>query len=424
MSSETREKEDRYRQSRMLASGLLLCAVAVGLFAREYPAYGSLLPRNTGAALFFYLFSLFTITAGYSNRSFGYVSMDRVGQISSLLVFGPFHGALINGAASFTFAWFRLWRGVSLNQTISAVLINTGMMSIMSLAGGHAYLAAGGVLPVDALSPGMLMPLAVTLVTMQVINELLIAALAWLRGDRPGAGFVWSATGIELLSGVIGVLVAVMFRQQDLPLFSLFVVVLVLGMLVQRQYALIRQNLETLVEQRTAELEATSRELERQAVHDELTGLFNRRHANSYLEQEILRCQRYGHTLSIAMLDIDHFKQINDRYLHETGDRVLQRLAEILQGHVRQTDLVARYGGEEFLLCFPETDAASACVCAESLRARVENEDWETFQPGLEVTVSMGMAQTDGSDSLPELLRLADQRLYEAKEKGRNQVVC
>jgi diguanylate cyclase (GGDEF)-like protein len=408
----------------MLAAGIFLSVVAATLLARELPAHESLLPVNMGAALFFYLFSLFTITAGYSNRSFGYVSMDRVGQISTLLIFGPFHGALINGAASFTFAWFRLFQGVPLGRTLNAVLINTGMMSIMSLAGGHAYLAAGGVLPVDGLSPDMLLPLAATLVTMQLINELLIAALFLLRGERPGDSFVWSATGIELLSGIIGVLVAVMYRQQDLALFSLFVAVLVLGMRVQRQYALIRQNLEVLVEQRTAELEDAGRELLRQAVRDDLTGLFNRRYANDYLEQEILRCRRYHHTLSVAMLDVDCFKQINDRFLHETGDRVLRRLAEILVEHVRKTDLVARYGGEEFLLCFPETDAASACKCCEELRAMVEREDWEAIQAGMQVTVSMGVAQTGGSDSLSELLRAADHNLYRAKDAGRNQVVC
>ncbi len=403
----------------------LLFLLAVGLLLSDaWRNQGVLRPPDPGPAVFFYLFSLFTITAGYTNKAFGYVSMDRVGQLANLLLFGPFYGAIINGLASFTFAWFRLFRGVPLRNTLNAVMANSGMMSIMSLAGGYTYLHLGGKVPVEALDMKLLIPLFAMLLVMQVINEILIAIMSAIRGLDLKTNFTWSATGIELLSGIIGLLVALMYVKQDLPLFSLFMLVLVLGMLVQRKYALIRQHLETLVSNRTRELQEKSRELERQAIHDHLTGLFNRRYANDYLQREIARSKRQQLPLCIAMLDIDHFKRINDQYLHDTGDRVLQRIARLLESNTRESDLVARYGGEEFLLCFPDTELAGACRHCEALRNIVAQEDWTVIRSGIRTTVSIGVVQRAEFEELPDLLRRADTNLYEAKHRGRNQVCC
>ena len=403
----------------------LLFLLAVGLLLSDaWRNQGVLRPPDPGPAVFFYLFSLFTITAGYTNKAFGYVSMDRVGQLANLLLFGPFYGAIINGLASFTFAWFRLFRGVPLRNTLNAVMANSGMMSIMSLAGGYTYLYLGGKVPVEALDMKLLIPLFAMLLVMQVINEILIAIMSAIRGLDFKTNFTWSATGIELLSGIIGLLVALMYVKQDLPLFGLFMLVLILGMLVQRQYALIRQHLETLVSNRTRELQEKSRELERQAIHDHLTGLFNRRYANDYLQREIARSKRQQLPFCIAMLDIDHFKRINDQYLHDTGDRVLQRIARLLESNTRESDLVARYGGEEFLLCFPDTELAGACRHCEALRNIVAQEDWTVIRPGIRTTVSIGVVQRAEFEELPDLLRRADTNLYEAKHRGRNQVCC
>ncbi len=407
-----------------LYSSLLFLLAAALLLADAWLHREILSPPTPGPALFFYLFSLFTITAGYTNKTFGYVSMDRVGQISSLLVFGPFYGALINGLASFTFAWFRLFRGVPLRNTLNAVLANTGMIGIMSLAGGHAYVYLGGKIPMEALNTGAIIPLFAMLLVMQIINEALIAGMSLTRGTDIKKLFSLYATSIELLSGIIGVLVALMFAQHDPALFALFMLILVLGMLVQRQYALIRQNLEGLVEDRTRELAEKSEELERQAARDHLTGLFNRRYANGFLEKEIARSKRRAQTLSVAMLDIDHFKNINDQYLHETGDRVLQRMAQILEHNIRESDLVARYGGEEFLLCFPDTDLTGACAHCEELRALVESEDWFAIKPGVKATVSIGVVEGSTGQELADLLHEADTKLYAAKEQGRNRVCC
>ncbi len=403
----------------------LLFFLAAGLLLGDAWLHQEVLrPPDPGPAIFFYLFSLFTITAGYTNKFFGYVSMDRVGQISSLLVFGPFYGALINGLASFTFAWLRLFRGVPLRNTLNAVLANSGMMSIMSLAGGYTYVYLGGRIPVEALSIQLLIPLFAMLLVMQIINETLIAGMSLIRGIDFRKHVSWYATGIELLSGIIGVLVAVMFAQQDLAPFSLFMLVLMLGMWVQRQYALIRQNLERLVDERTRELEEKGEELKRQAVRDHLTGLFNRRYANEYLQKQIARSKRQGQPLSVAMLDIDHFKNINDQYLHETGDKVLQRMAQILENNLRESDLVARYGGEEFLLCFPDTELSGACAHCEELRVLVEQENWPAIRPGIKATVSIGVVQGSTGNELADLLHQADTKLYAAKKRGRNRVCC
>ncbi len=404
-------------------SSLLFVLAAVLLLLDPWRAQDVLPSPDAGAAVFFYLFSLFTIAAGYTNKSFGYISLDRIGQIANLLVFGPFYGTLINGLASFTFAWFRLYQGVPLRNTINAVLANTGMMTIMSLAGGYTYYYLGGEIPLETLSTSLLIPIIATLLVMQVINESLIAGMSVIRDMNFTKNFSWSATGIELLSGVIGVLVAVMFAQ-ELALFGLFMSVLVLGILVQRQYALIRQHLEALVSERTQELREKSEELERQAAHDHLTGLFNRRYANEYLHKEIARSKRQQRPLSVAMLDIDHFKQINDQHLHETGDKVLQRLAQLLQGNVRESDLVARYGGEEFLLCFPDTELSGACAHCDELRRIVEQENWSSIKPGIKTTVSIGVVQRTKNTELPELLHQADTKLYAAKHQGRNRVNC
>lgn len=410
---------------KMFIYSSLLFLLAVGLLlAIALRNDVGLTPPDMGSAIFFYLFSLYTITAGYTNKSFGYVSMDRVGQISNLLLFGPFYGAIINGLASFTFAWFRLFKGVPLRNTLNAVLVNSGMMSIMSLAGGYTYICLGGRVPAEALSMQLLVPLFATLLVMQVINEMLIAGMSIVRGMDFRGNFSVYATGIELLSGIIGLLVALMYTQQDLALFGLFMLVLVLGMLVQRQYALIRQNLEGLVEERTRELEAKSEELRKQAIRDHLTGLFNRRYANDYLQKEIARSKRQQRPFSIAMLDIDHFKQINDQYLHDTGDRVLQHIAQLLESNTRESDLVARYGGEEFLLYFPDTELSGACTHCEALRKIVAQEDWTNIRPGIRTTVSIGVTQGTSAQELADLLRCADTSLYEAKHEGRNRVCC
>ncbi len=188
-----------------------------------------------------------------------------------------------------------------------------------------------------------------------------------------------------------------------------------------------RDQLEARVEHRTRELRGANQELELQAGTDGLTGLLNRRRMMQRIDQEILRARRHGHRLTLCMMDIDHFKRINDSYGHMVGDRALVAIAEALTCAMRGTDLIARFGGEEFVLLLAETGPEVAFELLERLRASVaalqlQADDGQVFG----TTISMGIAalETDGEhDNTSRLLVRADQALYRAKNGGRNCVM-
>ena len=169
---------------------------------------------------------------------------------------------------------------------------------------------------------------------------------------------------------------------------------------------------------RSAELEADKLVLHKQASEDPLTGLPNRR----YAELRLNELAAAGETCCVAVADVDHFKSVNDRFGHPAGDRVLQRVAELLRTGVRDTDLVARLGGEEFLIAFPGLSAAEAASRCELLRARVAAADWESLEPGLGLTISLGVAELVLGGDLSMAVAVADQQLYVAKRSGRNRV--
>lgn len=162
-----------------------------------------------------------------------------------------------------------------------------------------------------------------------------------------------------------------------------------------------------------------SEETRHLANNDGLTGLQNRRRTTERLEVEIARSRRYGVPLSVALCDVDHFKSVNDRFGHNTGDQVLVQVGRALQNTLREVDLVGRWGGEEFLIILPDTDVTGARVVGERLRAGIEA--LPSFSAGPErVTASVGMAIFDASDSTAGFIDRADQALYKAKKGGRN----
>jgi diguanylate cyclase (GGDEF)-like protein len=164
-------------------------------------------------------------------------------------------------------------------------------------------------------------------------------------------------------------------------------------------------------------------DLESLAAIDWLTGLYNRRHFETLARAELARCQRYMRPLTILMIDIDHFKAVNDRFGHAAGDRVLQTVAAVCRAAKRDSDVVARVGGEEFALMLPETAEQAAHHFAERLRQQVRDCSPAIDGEKLDIAVSIGIAaatlSTSGIDSL---LRRADQALYEAKRSGRDRV--
>lgn len=170
--------------------------------------------------------------------------------------------------------------------------------------------------------------------------------------------------------------------------------------------------------------ETTHRELYDSAVKDALTGLYNRRYFNHRFEIEHAHSTRHARPLAVLLLDLDEFKQVNDTWGHQTGDRVLKAVAAILTRTVRRGDVVARIGGEEFALLLRECGAVAARVLAERIRSEVEALRLPSASASIQTTLSVGLAVFDGQQPAdPQaLLRSADERLYEAKRDGRNQI--
>ncbi|HEX5869703.1 MAG TPA: diguanylate cyclase, partial [Longimicrobium sp.] len=170
------------------------------------------------------------------------------------------------------------------------------------------------------------------------------------------------------------------------------------------------------------QLRAQATELERQTREDALTGLSNRRHLDRLLDAEWERALRFGRALTVAMLDLDRFKGVNDRFSHAAGDEVLRVVARILRDHTRGVDVVARYGGEEFCLVLVETRKEDAMRLCDRLREMVAGYDWSAIHPDLTVTLSAGLGSIDEAETPDDLLGIADARLYNAKHAGRNRV--
>jgi diguanylate cyclase (GGDEF)-like protein len=181
------------------------------------------------------------------------------------------------------------------------------------------------------------------------------------------------------------------------------------------------------VGQRMLELHAAMDEAKQalihQAMHDPLTGILNRRAILESLQKEISRAMRQGTMLSIGMCDIDHFKQVNDKYGHQTGDEVLCGFVGVIQEHLRDYDLIGRYGGEEFLIIAPCSSGGEEEAFYERLCACVADQGVETRSGVISITVSIGVVGVTGALSVDELLAAADAALYLAKKTGRNRVV-
>jgi len=170
---------------------------------------------------------------------------------------------------------------------------------------------------------------------------------------------------------------------------------------------------------------AAQAELRRLASIDELTGVANRRWFTAMASRELERCRRFNHQLALLMIDVDHFKRVNDTRGHAVGDDVLKAFTRVLEGNLRSVDLLGRLGGEEFAVVLPESDQKAAGHTAERLRAAVEALAFP-FEDGttLKITTSVGIAiLASVGETLDSLLARADTALYTAKREGRNRVV-
>ena len=161
--------------------------------------------------------------------------------------------------------------------------------------------------------------------------------------------------------------------------------------------------------------------VEELSITDQLTQLHNRMYLENSFNKEIKRSKRYSHTFAVIMLDIDHFKEVNDTYGHDVGDHVLVAISKILSEHIRETDILGRWGGEEFLIICPHTTEIEVNLLAEKLRSSIESYRFDTIG---QKTCSFGISVFDlNDDGYKEVVKRADEALYTAKNKGRNQVV-
>ncbi|WP_051284936.1 sensor domain-containing diguanylate cyclase [Nisaea denitrificans] len=185
------------------------------------------------------------------------------------------------------------------------------------------------------------------------------------------------------------------------------------------------ETLQSKIDERTHDLGEANRKLTELATRDPLTGLYNRRHLEVCLDHEIGRARRYGSALAIVIMDIDHFKAVNDAHGHGVGDLVLQRISEFLKSTLRKSDIVARIGGEEFCWILPETPEDAAVAFLDRVRIGISEIAFEADAVAFNVTCSFGLAElSDASPDADKLLKNADLALYEAKRAGRNRIVA
>jgi diguanylate cyclase (GGDEF)-like protein len=186
------------------------------------------------------------------------------------------------------------------------------------------------------------------------------------------------------------------------------------------------KGLSKKVDERTKALQGANKKLEKLAITDPLTGVNNRRYFEDRLKKEFGRVKRYSRNLSLAMFDVDHFKNYNDEHGHIAGDTALKILAEVFESNVRSSDFVSRYGGEEFVLTFPETGKVGAQEICERIRKGVEESVFPHHEEGkiVRLSVSAGIASFPEDAGDPrKLINKADKALYSAKDGGRNRVV-
>ena len=180
-----------------------------------------------------------------------------------------------------------------------------------------------------------------------------------------------------------------------------------------------RRRMSEELQKKNRQLEKINSILKLQATTDSLTQLFNHRHTMESLQSEIKRAYRYHHPLSIMMMDLDHFKKVNDIYGHQVGDEVLITTAQIIKNNLRNVDIAGRYGGEEFLLILPQTDLQNSLQVAQRIRLQIEQANFK--QQDLKITISIGVAQYNDED-MEHFIKRVDSLLYLAKNNGRNRI--
>jgi diguanylate cyclase (GGDEF)-like protein len=241
-----------------------------------------------------------------------------------------------------------------------------------------------------------------------------------LGGKRPG--LIWSALTMLAIAGLYALNILGL-QLEDCPVTDIRIVDLycTLGLCaVLVAFFLLFELTNTKA---ITELDKALRIIQELAIRDELTGAYNRRQLLKSIEEAKNRADREGTSFCLCLIDVDHFKRINDTLGHAAGDQVLKRLSTLIDAEIRKTDCFGRYGGEEFLLLLAGTDVHSSMVFVERIRQRIENTIFPEILVGQQVTVSIGIAKYQPQEGIAQTISRADMALYGAKRDGRNRVI-
>jgi diguanylate cyclase len=267
--------------------------------------------------------------------------------------------------------------------------------------------------------------LAVPKIGYAFLNVLfLIFAVASLRMTSYQAMIAWTLTTLGVAPIFILTRIPIGMPLETMPerLAAALCFVMTIGQCAF--VGLYGESLRKKLYRSSLKLKDAYRRIEELAELDELTGSYNRRCIMRMLDEEIARSRRIEAPCSVALIDLDWFKRINDTYGHPTGDEVLRTFAITTFANIRTIDRFGRYGGEEFLLVLPDTATDGAAQILERLREIIADLDWSAFSPGMRVTISAGVATLRPRETPDTFLARADSALYSAKAKGRNRIAC
>lgn len=252
----------------------------------------------------------------------------------------------------------------------------------------------------------------------------IVVGFSTLRASSRQAGILWTYVTFGLT-----LMLLMTDKPIDMPtetwaerLITLVFLITVLGRCMSM--GLFAVSMREMLYKSGKELKAAYERIEELAQLDELTGALNRRFVMKELDEELMRCMRTNEPCSVALIDLDFFKKINDTFGHPAGDEALRTFAITMFANIRNIDKFGRYGGEEFLLIMPDTPQGAAIRTVDRLRELVAGLDWGAISPSMTVTISAGVTALRANDTGDTILGRADLALYQAKERGRNRVMA
>lgn len=262
----------------------------------------------------------------------------------------------------------------------------------------------------------------------------LILALVWIvykQGLLPALVVSFLISIIAIYFTLDGIGPFSIFAQKETTIYLqefislLFIITIFIGALLKEindskeEVIKLNKTLEKKVEEKTQSLVEANEKLIQLASIDSLTNIYNRRILDEYISKETTKSKRHKNDLSLVIFDIDNFKETNDKYGHQVGDKVIIQICNIVSNNIRESDIFGRWGGEEFIILLPQTNLDSAYIVSENLRKKVENHIFEKVGTK---TISIGISQFDNNEDVFQFINRADDAMYKAKNSGRNKV--